>query len=282
MKSQSADGFWRILSGLEASQSEKIVEDLKFVEQAVIDCYECGVEAPTLPNMEKRNEDIKIAALFLKRCLNDLRALWNLLVIGYSTQAGTIAAALFENALIINCVLSNSKRATELRRSPSGQIPWTVADLCKFHINEIYSADNSSIDLEYQTACLYAHYVWLCMLKHPNMQSVLHDALVTNIPGEGYCIMASPDARKEDIPIKLTILLLSINRLINAIDSFSKAYKIDKTNEQVVEWQKKLDSIVPVINKTIDQYESQSLPVNIEGTRFLNKARQKFKDQMPQ
>lgn len=282
MDGKSADGFWRILTRLEASQSEKIVTDLKFVEQSVIDCYECGIEVPTLPNMGKRTDDIKIAALFLKRCLNDLRALWNLLVMGYSTQAGTIAAALFENALIINCVLSNSKRAAELRRSQSGHIPWTVADICKYHILEINSADNSSKDIEYQTACLYAHYVWLCMLKHPNMQSVLHDALVTNTPGEGYCIMASPDARKEDIPIKLTILLISINRLTNAIDSFSKACKIDRTNEQVVKWQKKFDSIVPLISNIIDQYESQSLPINIEGTRFLNKARQKFKNQMPQ
>jgi hypothetical protein len=86
---RNSHGIWDALSPLELASSPKIAEMLKPFEKPITDCYECGVEVPTLPCKREATKDIGVAALFLKRALNDLRATWNLLLLGYQLDVGT-------------------------------------------------------------------------------------------------------------------------------------------------------------------------------------------------
>ena len=61
---RNSRGLWNALSPLELVSSPKIAEMLKPFVRPITDCYECGVEVPTLPCKHETTKDIGVAALF--------------------------------------------------------------------------------------------------------------------------------------------------------------------------------------------------------------------------
>ena len=141
MEMRNSHGLWDALSPVELASSPKIAEILKPFKQPITNCYECGVEMPTLPCKLEATKDIGIVTLFLKRTLNDLWATWNLLLLGYTSQAGSVAAAAFENVLAISCIAGNINRAKQFFKSESG-LPWSVADLCRTQASPAKEGEN--------------------------------------------------------------------------------------------------------------------------------------------
>jgi hypothetical protein len=226
----------------------------------ITDCYECGVEVPTLPCKNETTKDIGVAALFLKRSLNDLRATWNLLILGYTSQAGSVAAAAFENALAISCIAGSISRAEQFLQSKSG-LPWFVADLCRMQ------ASKTREGAHYWEA-LYSQYEWLCKVKHPTIPSALHDALSVSLTGSEYIVMGAPDTRIEDLPSKAFILSVTILRVIEAIRSFALARRLDFEKPNAVSWQNRLDSIVTNLDTAVDPVMKMPLPFTYKGRIF--------------
>jgi hypothetical protein len=272
---KNSHGLWNALSPLELAESPKIAKMLKPFLQPITDCYECGVEVPTLSCKREKAKDIAIAALFLKRLLNDLRATWNLLLLGYTSQAGSIGAAAFENALIISCLAGNVHRAEKMCNHKSGGSPWSVADLCKMYAHQSKERDKRSgkilSDQEYDTQgeALYAQYQWLCKVKHPTLPSALHDALSVSLQADEYIIMAAPDARTEDLPNKAFILSVTILRVLEAIDSFALVRELDYKDSNVISWKERFDSIVTNLDKAVDPIITKMhLPFDHKGHIF--------------
>jgi len=280
MTRESAVGLWNALSIVERAESPKLAKVLEPFSRPVANCYECGVEVPTLPSKRAQTKDIAVAALFLKRTLNDLRATWNLLLQGYTSQAGSVAAAAFENALIVTCIAGNSDRADMLIKSKSGESPWSVADLCKIHIRQVQGEAEKSgkafSEREFGLAWreLYAQYVWLCKIKHPTMPSALHDAFSVSLDGNEYIIMAAPDTRPEDMPNKAMILVATINRILAAIRRFAWACNMDIGNARVVSWQKRLDSVIPDIYEAMKPLWGKPLPISVGNTKLAREYRE--------
>ena len=274
MAIRDSRGLWDALSALELSSSPKIAEMLKPFWRPVTDCYECGVEVPTLSCKREKGADISMAGLFLKRLLNDLRATWDLLLLGYTSQAGSVAAAAFENSLIISCVAGNIPRAEKVFSYKSGGSPWPVADLCKLYTRDLTEkrkeAGETSSDLEDETywKVLYSQYEWLCKLKHPTLPSALHDARSVSLTGDEYIIMAAPDTRIEDLPSKAFILTGTALRVKEAIDSFALARELDYKHPNVISWKRRFDSIVPNLDKAVDPIMKMPLPFNYKGHIF--------------
>jgi len=274
MTRESAVGLWNALSIVERAESPKLAKVLGPFSRPVANCYECGVEVPTLPSKRAQTKDIGVAALFLKRTLNDLRATWNLLLQGYTSQAGSVAAAAFENALIVTCIAGDADRANLLITSKSGESPWSVADLCKMHMRQAQeqaekcgkSFSEREFDLSWRE--LYAQYAWLCKIKHPTMPSALHDAFSVSLKEEEYIVMAAPDTRPEDTPNKAMILVATINRILAAIRKFASACEIDLGHSRVISWQKRLDSVIPDIKEAMKPLWSKPLPVSIRNTKL--------------
>jgi len=271
---KDSHGLWLALSAVELVDSPKIAEMLKPFQKPVTDCYECGVEVPTLSYKRAKGLDIGVTALFLKRLLNDLRATWNLLLLGYTSQAGSVAAAAFENAFIIDCVAGNIPRAKKMLANKSGGSPWSVADLCKMYTRQLKKANKksgeASTDLEDENywEVLYSQYEWLCKLKHPTLPSALHDAQSVSLTGDEYIIMAAPDTRIEDLPSKAFILTVTALRVKEAIGSFALARELDYKHPNVISWKKRFDSIVTNLDKAVDPIMKMPLPFDYKGHMF--------------
>jgi hypothetical protein len=96
-----------------------------------------GIEVVTLKKkVSEISDGMKVGGMFLKRCLTDLRTIWSLLQTGYTSQAGCIAAAAFENALNVEAISNNDERARLIMNNESGDAPWSVVNLCKFHADQ--------------------------------------------------------------------------------------------------------------------------------------------------
>jgi len=257
---RNSHGLWDALSPLELVSSPKIAEMLKPFRQPITDCYECGVEVPTLPCKREATKDIGVAALFLKRTLNDLRAIWNLLLLGYTSQAGSVAAAAFENALAISCIAGNINKAEQFLKSDSG-LPWSVADLCRMQSSQAKGDEN-------YWEILYSQYKWLCKVKHPTIPSVLHDAFSVSLTGSEYIVMGAPDTRAEDLPSKAFILSVTILRVTEAIESFALARHLDFERRNVVSWKNRLDSIATNVDTAVDPLMKIPLPFTYDGRIF--------------
>ncbi len=274
MKIKDSHGLWLALSAVELADSPKIAKMLKPFHQPLTDCYECGVEVPTLSYKREKELDIIVTGLFLKRILNDFRATWNLLLLGYTSQAGSVAAAAFENALIIDCVAGNIPRAKKMLANKSWGSPWSVTDLCKMYTNQLKEANTktgeASTDLEDESywEVLYSQYRWLCKVKHPTIPSTLHDAFSVSLNSDEYIIMAAPDTRIEDLPSKAFILTVTASRVKEAIDSFALARELDYKHPDVISWKKRFDSIVTNLDKAVDPIMKIPLPFDYKGRMF--------------
>jgi hypothetical protein len=87
---------WEAYDDLELSARETVTSQLMVFLPIVKNCYELGVQAPTLKCPRKSERDMLVAGLFLKKSLNDFRSVWILLTTGYTSQAAAVAASMFE------------------------------------------------------------------------------------------------------------------------------------------------------------------------------------------
>ena len=107
----SPKGLWQACANMEEVSQPQLLMSLEPFSKPVIDCYEVGVQAPTLKGKRHHDLDITYSALFLKRALTDLRVVWKLLSVGYTSQAAVVAAALFEHALVVNSLAGSKNTA---------------------------------------------------------------------------------------------------------------------------------------------------------------------------
>jgi len=237
--------------------------------------------APTLPSDQSWNSTLSTAALFLKRTLTDLRAVWVLLMKGYTSQAGSVAASLYENALG-TVVISRGKSAlSELQRSSSGELPWGAQELSKkaasIWVKEQKQNKPAKNGLEYERTWryLYATYKWLCQIKHPTLKSAFHDAGSTARDPKTYVVMAAPDLRNEDLPVKVTIAGVSFSRTHQAITAFVQTLNPNQKNERYKDFERRMTvSFQEALRAAI--LSSKDLPFTIQGSKFEIATRSKI------
>ncbi|MCJ7585089.1 MAG: hypothetical protein MUO30_10025, partial [Anaerolineales bacterium] len=227
------EGLWLACENMEIAAKRVTAKQLEPFEAPIRICYESGVQVSTLPGKRHGTPDILLAALFLKKTLNDLRSTWVLLQYGYTSQAASVAASLFENALTVTCLAGNDVNTKKLQNNKSGDLPWKVQQLAKMLSQQwqeearILKRKFDKEDYEKAWQEIYSGYKWLCKIKHPTIMSAAHDALSTSLISGEYVVMAAPDIRPEDIAVKATILAMAINRVYGAIRSFSFALECD-------------------------------------------------------
>jgi len=217
-----ADGAWQRLDNLEAAAKTRLESQLKPFESAFRDTYEAGVIAPVLRKDAPVEADVRCAALHFKRVLNDLRSVWVLLQSGYTSQAASVAASLYENALATVCLTISKKNVQAYLKTDSGELPWSPMAMAKMVV-ECEGNIPGTKNYENQWRALYAHYVWLCQTKHPTLPSVVHDTSASFVR-EGYVVMALPNVRPEDLPLKAQVAIISLQRAHESIDAFVNAF----------------------------------------------------------
>ena len=217
----AADGSWERLDTLESTARTRIASQMQAFDEAFRLTYESGVIVPVLRANGNAVLDVRPAALFFKRALNDLRAVHVLLLSGYTSQAASVAAALYENALATVCLTTSQSNADELLNAPNGKLPWSPMKMTKMVATREGHAEGSK-DFENSWRSLYAHYVWLCQCKHPTMQTVVHDSSATELES-GYVVMALPNVRDEDLSYKAMVAIHSLTRMHESIQAFAGA-----------------------------------------------------------
>src|ERR1035437_1715637 len=183
----AADDAWLRLNDLEDTAKAKLSEQLRPFEGPFRDTYEAGVIAPVLRANALIDTDVRCAALHFKRVLNDLRSVWLLLRFGYTSQAASIAASLYENALGTVCLTLSPKNVEAYLASESGELPWSPIAMAKMVVAHEGHIPGTK-DFENGWRALYAHYLWLCQTKHPTMPSVVHDTSASTVR-DGYVVM---------------------------------------------------------------------------------------------
>ncbi len=251
------DGFWGELSQMEVSATLTLADKLKTFAPIIRDCYECALWVPMLPRIAKKlSPDLWGASLLLKRCMTDLRAIWVLILCGYTSQAASVTASLFETALLASCMCGDHTFAKKCIASSSVELPGPQA-LCQ----EFARKTCSPAEFEEIWVSLYGHYKWLCKIKHPTFASAMYDALSATVPGkDGYVVMAVPDLRDEDIPVKAMILTIGISRTKSLVDRFVEALGEHSDSPEWERFRERQSGINTQFDTVFEQYLSQPLP----------------------
>ncbi len=217
------DGTWERLDSIEHRATATISKQLQQFSQPFRDTYEAGVIVPTLKHNFPIAIDLRCAALLLKRTLNDLRGVWVLLEKGYTSQAASVAASLYESALATICLTHSKENVQEYMSAADGEIPWSPMDMAKMVVRGENKNPVSSKEFENHWRALYAHYVWLCQIKHSAHDSVLHDTSASTLDGKGYVVMAIPNTETEDAAVKASIAIKSLLRVLECVEAFARA-----------------------------------------------------------
>jgi hypothetical protein len=270
------DKLWDGLDSLEIAAKELVSLTLDPFKHSIRSIYLAGITAPTLPGTKKNNVDLELAALFLKRALSDFRGVWLLITLGYTSQAASVGASLYENSLAVVALAGNPENAMKLLRKSSGNLPWTPKKLSQIAVKLSSENSNSTGQVEdqnnYQRAWrqVYAGYKWLCQIKHPTMPSVKHDADSTSVRPEEYVVMAIPDTRLEDYPVKVTIINIAIARMIEAIRSFIEATGCETRDPKYREISNNLNTAYQEVLDANDQLDISDLPFTISHTELAS------------
>jgi hypothetical protein len=246
---QSPTGLWAATTSAELSAVAILAPVLAPWQAPVQHCYEAGVQAPTLPGKRHGEPDIQMAALFLKKALTDLRVVWLLLEVGYSSPAASVAASAMENALTVSALAGHHDRATELLATADGDIPWGPMQLAQFRAQRWLQDGVVDGKLfgpnEYELAWreVYSGYKWLCKIKHPTMRSATHDAGASQLASTDYVVMAVPDTREIDAPVKATVLTVTTNHVKAAIIHFAQALEYEPASAAFAHFATRLELV---------------------------------------
>lgn len=266
---KSPAGMWQACNSMEVAAVAKLSVDLGPFKIALEKCYEAGGQAPTLPGKRHGGNDLLLAALFLKRSLNDLRSIWTQTLMGYTSQAASVAAALFEHALAVEAMAGSTENAKQLRETNSGDLPWSPIELAKLHASnmrlEAQVTGTPFTDADYELAWreVYGAYKFLCKIKHPTIRSTLHDAPAASVRDGEYVVMAAPDLRAEDLPVKATILMIAVSRAYQAIRWFALNLGCDTTEAYYRDFTDRMAAVVPAARDAYKQLVAAPLPFDV-------------------
>lgn len=271
-KHKTADGLWLACNQMEQAAEATLKHHLSRFEPAIRDCYEAGVQVPTLTSKRCGAPDILLAATFLKKALNDLRAVWRLVCLGYTSQAAAIAANLYENALATSCLAGNATHTATFQKQKNGDLPWKPQVLAKLLASrwqeEALKTKNSFSKEEFELAWreVYSAYKWLCKIKHPTSLSALHDSMATSTKAGEFVVMAEPDLRQEDLPVKATILTISISRVREAIRCFAAGAECEEACPHFNSFKIKMENILATTKEAYEVFRKHPLPFDIQSS----------------
>ena len=271
----SPEGLWQGCDNMEAAAFATLSRALAPFDGPVRHCYEAGVQAPTLAGTRQLDRDMILAAPFLKRSLNDLRAVWLLTHLGYTSQAASVAAAIFEHSLAVNALAGSPQNAQQLENDRSGDLPWSPIQLSRIHADqqrqEAQRSGKPFSDQDYERMWreAYLAYQYLCKIKHPTLRSTLHDAPSASITEGEYVVMAAPDLRTSDLPVKATVLTISMSRVYQAIRRFTLSLDCDTTSESYVDFLARMAKVCPAVAEAFAYFVKRPLPFDVADTRVM-------------
>ncbi|SFH20059.1 hypothetical protein SAMN05216299_102185 [Nitrosospira sp. Nsp14] len=266
---------WSVLGDVEKLAKDTMREQLSPWEQIVKVCVEAGMLAPILNAKNHGQLPFIAAAPFLKRSINDLRCIWLLVEMGYSSQAASVGASVFENALIAAVLASSEKLAREAMKVKYAEIPWGAKKLAQLNARQWIELQNklgkriSPGEYEDSWTISYYHYKWLCQIKHPTWQSVIHDSKSTGRKSNFYSVLPLPNNLHEDMQVKLCILGGSVGKVLEAIKSFSIYLECDEATKEYIAFEEKMNKAHFGIIELMKKIKDNPSPIRVLDESFI-------------
>jgi hypothetical protein len=265
---------WEALGEIERYSEKSMASDLSGWEEIVRRCVEAGGIAATLPAKNQKEMRIIAAAPFLKRALTDLRAIWILIKTGYTSQAASIAASLYENSLVAAVVAESPELADEAKATKYAEIPWPPKKLAQLDAKRALKVAYKGAkypDKEYidSWTISYYNYKWLCQIKHPTWQSAFHDLKSSSVSKDSYALFPFPSNFEEDIHMKYSILGVSVSKALEAVKSFFLSLECDESHPGYDDVEAKINISHFGVLKQMKKYEGRPSPVSVLDRRFV-------------
>jgi len=265
--------FWKACTDIENGAKKSLSDVLKPFDMLIRDCYESGIIVPTL-SKELKEKDILLSSFYLKRVLTDLRSIWLLISIGYTSQAASVASSLFENALAVSCIAGSQENSEKVLRN-NGDLPWSVQNLVKMYTKKFRldglkeGEQNYQEEYEIRWREVYSHYKWLCKIKHPTLRSLVHECKSTTVKNGLYVIMAAPDLSLNDLSIKIIIITVVISRVTEAIRSYIIASGCDNNSDDYKIFNKRIEDIISTVGEVSKRFIKAPLPFTIRDSKLV-------------
>lgn len=222
------DRYWNYLAQLEVAAIDSNYVGLKPWDELAEKCMNLAIKAPFLKGENTGSKSLKLAAAFLKRTMSDFRGVWLLLNWGYPYQAACVAASLYENALVVNCISGRDDFAAKILTNQNGDVPWKPQQLSKMAAQrDLFGEikDKPPIDSNFEQAwkLCYQNYKLLCKMKHPTLQQINDETShAMNAKGQ-FVVIPLPDTRESAIGLKQMIMIICISKLFSAAKCFAQS-----------------------------------------------------------
>lgn len=274
-KLTTVEAVWKLLDDIENAVKDQVSSSFSEWQAVVRVCEEAGMLAPMVPSKNSGALSLVAAGPFLKRALNDLRAVWLLIERGYSTQAASVAASLYENALTAAAIAGDDKLAQEAKKTKYAEIPWTPKQLAQLNarremaIQEKSGHKSSAKEYEDAWTISYFNYKWLCQIKHPTWQAVYHDVQGALVNSAEYAIRPGPNNITDDAQLKARILGVSVSQAFIAARSFFLALDGEESSPEYIAFEDKANFVHSEIRRLIKREYGKPSPISVLDKSFI-------------
>jgi hypothetical protein len=275
---QNPEGLWSALEAAELSALQLVTGQLKPFRSPVCDCYEAGVQSQCLPGERRSAPDLRVAALYLKRVLMDLRATWLLCLRGYTAQAASVAASLYENALATEVIAGTAALASRCVEEQGKGLPWSVLRLTELRVakREALAKQRGETYTDEQRLSAgeitYFGYRWLCKMKHPTIPALLHEASGTKVDARTFVIMALPSANEADLILKGLILTGAVLEAKAAICAFADGGAPDTSSAAYTSFADRIGRVTPQLSLAFHEVCTEPPPFLLEQHGYTIRA----------
>lgn len=267
------DHYWNYLAQLEVHSIDKNYTALKPWDELAEKCMNLAIKAPFLKGEETGSKSLKLSAAFLKRTMSDFRGAWLLVNWGYPYQAACVAASLYENALVVNCISGRDDLAEKILTNKNGDVPWQPQKLSKMAaqrdlFGEIKNHAPNDRNFEQAWKLCYHNYKLLCKMKHPTLQQIGDETShVMNEKGE-FVVIPLPDTRDSAVGLKQMIMIVCISKLFSAAKCFAQSSKCSDDDAFHQEFYNFATEVYSDLKAHISTSAIKSIPIKATGFKI--------------
>ncbi|QQZ58906.1 hypothetical protein JI735_19435 [Paenibacillus sonchi] len=207
---------------------ESYVEGLKLAFDLLIETLTI---APAQDYRELRSSFLVSNSLLIK-CINDLRALWQLGSKGYPIQAATIASSLYETSFTIGAIGDDDEAADNwINHSDFTSMPMSVFKMTKDTIKK--QTQNIDIPFKSLAEAEYKKYQTLCMAKHGNpLIQMRHGITLQN---GAFIGEPGPENTEDSLKLICYSMESSISFVMAGVATYINEHLVDLNTTKLVE-----------------------------------------------
>lgn len=265
---ENPEHYWDYLGYMEASAIEKNNDTIKPWDETAKKCMTLAILAPLLKGEKSSEDSVKLAAAFLKRSMTDFRSIWLMLNWGYPYQAACVASSLYENSLVVNCIVDRNDLARTVMNAKNGDIPWGAQKLAKMAaekdlMGEITDKPENSKEYEQAWKLCYRNYKWLCKIKHPTIQQLNDETNHAKVDDGRFAVIPLPDTRDSGVGLKQMIMIIAVSRLFSAAKNFAMAIKCPDDDKEHIKFFNLTCEVFSELKDNISKSSIKDLPIQV-------------------